>query len=376
MLILSGLLIYQVILVFVSNLFPKKKFFDFLKLALFIVPLICLCSFKGMNVGLDTDNYYDIYNNIFVYKAPTEIGFCLLMKVFKGLNLPFFVFLLFISTVTFISSAIFCYKKTSNPILTLFFLTFFGLFGFALSGIRQAFAIGIVLLGFSFYRSDKPISLISPVIAIAIAFFFHRTSLVALVIPVFLLFDIKKNAFIYIVLTCLLIGLIGPLFYSYYVIQNTSILYPSKEGTYFTLIIYALFAILLFILSRSRFSEFEQKIMGNINDKIKDKFSLFELEKEDGDFLLSYKTVTCYIVFPILILLLSVYSAVFARINYYFIAFTGVILVNTFNSKKLLKPTRYLLDILLVLFLCIYFIYSVMVKNPLHVSDYSFGPIF
>lgn len=379
MLILIGLLVYHIALLILSKFFPKTKFFDILKLALFVLPIILICSLKSINVGNDTPSYLIYYNSSINrevgYDMIKEKGFYYLMFVMRSLNAPFFVFLLVVFTFVYTCCAIFCYKKSQNPLLTLFFICYFGLLGFSLSGIRQSIAIGFILLGFSFFKYKKPVSIIAPLLAILCAFFFHRTSVLVLPVCLLLLFDMKKNSFMYILLACLIIGLSAPFVYSYVVVSSKSTLYPSREGTFFTLIIYALFAVLLIILSLPKFKETESRLFKNSKDNWFVNLLEPNITEEENEDVLSFRTASAYIVYPLVVLIVGIYSSVFSRITYYSVAFTGLLLINTINNKKFAKQTRVILTSLLVVFLCGYYAYAVLLKDPLTVSHYSFGPI-
>lgn len=375
-----GILIFDILLVFLANILPKKKICTICLLAAFVLPLILVCSLKSKNVGLDTNSYYDAYSRVLDPSIPSwmyqdDKGFVFLETIFKRLNAPYFVFLLFIYLIIFGGLALFSYKKSKNPIYVLFFMTYFGILGFSLSALRQALAIGFLMIGFAFFNEKKKISIISPLIFTLIAMSIHKTSFFILPVAILLFLKFNKKAFTYFTLCMLTLCVISPFIYSSVITIIGSNYYPSLMPSSWTLIVNILFLILTFILTNKKVLRFlEEKFTICEDSKLLKSISFINVDDNDPNNV-SYTTTVAYILYPILILSVGVYAVIFARIIYFLIPFTALFVVNLINKKELHLFSKTTLNVLLITFLVIYFIVSVLIKDPLSVAHYEFGPM-
>ena len=381
MIFLIGLLLYHVLFLLVSRFLPQKKSWKILEICLFLLPVLLICSLKGINIGLDTEGYLLFYNQTLTSLEggglPEEKGFVLFMYVFRKLNVPFFAFLIALFTIVLFGVGFFAYKKSENPLLVIFFILYFGLLGFSLSGIRQALAIGIILIGFAFYNPNKKISIIFPIIFTTIAVFFHKTSIFVypLILILLLVTNLRPRDLIYVVLVSILIAICSPAIYAYVVENIGSFLFPSKSISMWTLLIYLLFGLLVYLLSNTKTQAYIRKKTEKFDDNVVfNRINGNEVTSPEGaSFFLT--DVVAFLIYPTLVLFIGVYSPVFSRVTYFTIAFTGVLLVEVINNSRNSKTSRSIMNILLVVFLVLYFWYSVLLKDPLSVSHYEFGPI-
>lgn len=138
-----------------SNNYGDSKSRNLLFAALSFIWFIM--AFRGENVGTDTHAYLAMYNytvdpssyhDYFDIPAEFEPGFYLLQVIMKriGLDAQWLIYL----TSGFYCLSLYCFlnKYSHNRVFCLFLLTTLGLFQFAISGMRQTIAIGILLFAF------------------------------------------------------------------------------------------------------------------------------------------------------------------------------------------------------------------------------------
>lgn len=99
-------------------------------------------------------------------------------------------------------------KYSPNPMISWWCFAFIGLMMFVMQGLRQTMAMGIVLCGFIFLLKDKNMYFF---LSIALAFLFHATSLVFLVVyPLTKLqFKFNKNTIILYIAALILVLVYG-----------------------------------------------------------------------------------------------------------------------------------------------------------------------
>lgn len=379
MIYLASVLVFDIFVACIANVLPKKKILTILEIILFVLPLILICGLKSVNVGLDTPGYFASYNESITNSESGlytgDKGFLLFEFIFKSLKMPYFVFLFVSYSIVFGGAALFAYKKSTNPLLVLLFMTYFGLFGFALSALRQSIAIGLLLIGFAFYDENKPISIISPIVFTVIAAFTHKTAIFGLLVAPLLLVRYSKKTFKYLIVCLLSLTVIAPIIYSGAIVLIKSRYYPSLTGSAWTLLFYVLFCVLTFLLSNEKVIWFLNKKFGKFNSlKFLNAISFNETSEDNEKSLMT--TFATYVLYPLLILAIGVYAVIFARIIYFLIPFTAVFIVDLMNNKNINLLTRDILDVLLILFLAGYFVFAILIKDPLSVANYTIGPMF
>lgn len=379
MIYLVSVLVFDIFVACIANVLPKKKILTILEIILFVLPLILICGLKSVNVGLDTPGYFTSYNESITNSQSGlytgDKGFLLFEFIFKSLKMPYFVFLLVSYSIVFGGAALFSYKKSSNPLLVLLFITYFGLFGFALSALRQSIAIGLLLIGFAFYDENKPISIISPILFAVVATFTHKTAIFGLLVAPLLLIKYSKKTFKYLIVCLLSLTVVAPIVYSGVIVLIQSNYYPSFTGSAWTLLFYILFCVLTLLLTNQKVIEFINFKFAKFNDsKFLYKISFNETSEHNEKSFMS--TFVTYVLYPLLILAIGVYAVIFARIVYFLIPFTAVFVVDLMNKKNVNILIRNILDVLLILFLAGYFVFAILIKDPLSVANYTIGPMF
>lgn len=203
--ILYFLIIFLIIIFFV---FLKRK----TALLLSFIILSLMAGLRKYTVGADTLQFYEAFNNIGQTNDWTfsefryEYGFSLLCKILYIIfrnpqSLIFF-------TSIFINFSVFIFIKNNSKdyFLSTMLYIFLNYYFNYMNIMRQAIAIGIMLL---FYRFLKEKNYLVYLLGIIIAFFFHKTAIVGLLLIIVKIMNRYKyfNSFL------LICGIVAFLFY-------------------------------------------------------------------------------------------------------------------------------------------------------------------
>lgn len=349
--------------------FKQKKLINILCLIIPLLFMWCLCTFKSINIGSDTPVYYDSYSNAYdvssISKA-RDYGFGVLQFVCSRLHLPWIVFLGICNLPVFVGAAIFAYKKTPHPSFMPFFIYTFLIFEFALSGLRQSIATGILFIALAFFNNKKWHTWIIYYLLNIVAILMHKTSFVMLAIPLFSLIRLSKISLFYMTTVLLLTIIFIPQLECYF-FYGTSVLeyYPNNQSTNYTFVLvfalaYALAIIMLF--AKNHFVK-----INNWCDKkmCKIKFLDTILLDEDIDIennILMFKK-EYILIFPILIfLIIGLYSNTAVRGYYYSVCSFGVLFLYFVFSQKSKYLRLFLLASIMMLF-SLYFVFSFLRRS-------------
>lgn len=173
-----------------------------------VVIVILFTSLRG-DVGQDTSNYMLIYDNLDAHLGDgnngVEIGFYFFAKVIRGLGGSFNVFLFFtaIFSLSFYFWGLYqlCNAKYIIFAFMILFCDIYMYFNF--SGLRQGIALSICLLS-AHYALNKRIGLF--LLCIMLAFMFHKSSLIALLIYPLVRVNIRYGIKLFVVLMPLIIA--------------------------------------------------------------------------------------------------------------------------------------------------------------------------
>ena len=166
-----------------------------------------------------------------------------LAQIFNNAQVLIFISSLFIT----LGVASFIWKNSKSDTLSLLLYICLGLLTFSMNGMRQAIAMTICLLSFEFVKKKN---LFKFLLTIFIAFTFHRTAIVFLL--VYLLFNYKSSLF-----TNILVGVLSVVFllntnriaetYDYFTGKDYSLSPEFESGGFVTVLIYVIIIILSLI---------------------------------------------------------------------------------------------------------------------------------
>lgn len=364
----------------------KQKYKILFCIALFL-PLILLCSFKNINVGNDTQGYYNYYwglKELSEYQTGYfEKGFHIFSYIFARLKVPLTIYMLVCYSIVYVPFILISYKWINKPSLVAFSLFLFLFTNFALSALRQSISIGICLFGFFlfylFYKKKDTlhlsIGITLQIIFITIAYFFHRSALIFIVVPLLCLYRnrLLKNPFL-LIAVMLLFSLVSPYFYGIIDnLLNRSIVDSSRSKFFLNLgfstwITYALLLV-SHLLTASTNGKFD--MLYSRYPKIKPYLMNPLTEESDNNRELEIMSQNLSVLYLLFLTLFSV-SNVFKRIVMYlvpFICFSYAFLFNRVGNKRIEK-------ILLFASFCgliIYAYFATIKSGYLTVSNYEFG---
>lgn len=196
----ASLILFAVISNFINKTNPtKSKGFDLISMRILFVILFAIMGFRTVDVGVDTYNYSYIFQLIsgasyaklmsagFFYES-MEIGYALLAKTCSLIVDDYYFFQVVVSGIFCLLCYNFIKENTSNYIFSTLIFSAIGIYLFSFNGMRQAFAIAIVINAWMFLKKNK--YCLCAVISV-FATFIHLSSIFFIV--AFLTYYYRKN---------------------------------------------------------------------------------------------------------------------------------------------------------------------------------------
>lgn len=331
------------------------------------IAVFLLFALRNVSVGRDVVAYENAYKmtqqvkwNDFDY-IYFEVGYILLMKICIGLGMPFQLFLAMVSLMIIAPIFLFIKQFSKNPTLSILIWICYIYFEFCLTGLRQALAMSIVLIGIKYLLSAKKYPLIKFSLLVILASLFHKGALIAFAILAILYVKKLWHAII------ALLGALVVLFVfrsSLFVLMkdlfekdsfNTSAeIYIGANIIFLVLI--AIFMIFVFTLNKEENLLYQDTLLGDGKAKTKSNFNI--------NFLLLKMYLTSIIVALFFGMETSARSYMF---------FNQAIIVLLPNSiEKMDKKSKTLSYILFGVFFIVFFILETLVPNNFDIVPYKF----
>ena len=163
---------------------------------------LAVLGLRSSSVGIDTINYQNIYmsrlNENFSYLLKYNwydgVGHSLIIFLFRKLGLPWQMYVLFMAAIYIVPIMYVAYIKTNNPFFALTIFILSGSWTYSMSTMRQAAAMGIVIIAFLYI--NRPIKCF---LYLLLAATFHVSALIS-----FLLYFVskiplnKKNVYVWL----------------------------------------------------------------------------------------------------------------------------------------------------------------------------------
>ena len=172
----------------------QKNIIRFLILSLFL--LFFVCVFRGISVGTDTVSYLQIYNRyarepvrLSVVFGGHEYLFSLIYHYLGRIGISYRIILMIQSALFLCPIGWVLFKQGGRPIEKLLFLFLLGFYFGSFNIVRQSIAISFAFLGYYFIENKKYFSF---VISFFIAWGFHLTSLLILVVIILKYINLNK----------------------------------------------------------------------------------------------------------------------------------------------------------------------------------------
>lgn len=181
----------------------NNKIIFYFSLSVFTI----LVGFRGLNVGVDTEGYYFIYEDIGTngYHGYPEVLYGYLNYFFYQCGFSFFLFQwgMSILTLIFISKVVRRNSPHLNFSLFVLYASFF--IFYSMNVTRQLLAVAIVLYAYSLlYNGKKKLF----VLWVLIAFLFHYSAIISLVAILLQKIEVNKKIFWGGLLTSIFMGLL------------------------------------------------------------------------------------------------------------------------------------------------------------------------
>ena len=360
------LIIIPTLLYLLEDLIPTKRNY-FRKLA--IAFIIIMASLR-YNFGVDYSTYYEVFSKIQtgIFNGKFELGYLMLNKIISqlGLHFNFLLFIIALFNYILLYFTIEDNIKKYKWLSILIFLTYFDIFFYSLSAIRQSIVMSIFLYSSKYIITKKPIKFF---VWLFIGSFFHWTSI--LLIPVYFIYQklylfTKKKALFFVISSVgiyllfvnnllKLSNFVGGKVEYYLFIHQADI--PSN---YFSAgIMLLLTIILIFISERMK------------TNKI---FIEGSMKKLDSD-IITFPFIALLIYFVLQIAQRIKYFSALPRIQMYFYPFMILAIPQSISLMK--KKEKYFVIYSLIIFLSFIFLYKYSEINQYAEQYYqSFRLIF
>lgn len=166
-----------------SLLYAFNRKYPKIYLSMVFIPLAFIMGFRSLNVGIDTENYYELFE-LFKnerwdyllsksYHNGAETGFLCICKLFSYISSNYFDFQLAIAVFYCIGWSIFIYRETKAPIFGLALFLGLDMYFQAFNISRQMFMIMLSVLAYPLFRGDKKIL---PIVVIFLLAQIHTTA--------------------------------------------------------------------------------------------------------------------------------------------------------------------------------------------------------
>ena len=181
------MLVYYILFLFVvvCMISGNEKTYPNKNLKVLFLLVYCITAFRSFSIGTDTKGYIEEYISGDYFLRSVDQGFSYLNLCLKELGLSPRLYLMLVSLIiilpvfTFISR----YLKEGKSFAVLLYLTI-GNFTFNLAGMRQSLAIAFILIGLVlFNRIERTLpKYIIVILAIYLAYMFHYTAIVCILL--------------------------------------------------------------------------------------------------------------------------------------------------------------------------------------------------
>ena len=242
-----------------------------LKLLCFIT--FCILGFRSYSIGSDTSSYIEEYISGDYFMRGVDQGFSYFNFWLHELGLSPRLYLMIVSLIIILPVFAFisCYSQSKKSFTVLLYLTI-GNFTFNLAGMRQSLAIAFILIGLLlFNRIERTLPKYIIVIStIYLAYIFHYTAIVCILLIPLLCFSEKSFPKGYKLIKILLIALPFIIMYSTkYVANIVNFFMISKYEYYeadfgdanvisYIVIPYCMYLYTLFLYFRSHSSDWKK----------------------------------------------------------------------------------------------------------------------
>lgn len=216
--------------------------------------VLFMLSLRGEKVGSDTPVYLYHFEKISRFSIEqifeqyeNEYGYYLLNKAISFFTKNNQIFLAIIAIICVAPVAHLYAKNSENAMLTIAIFIISSNFPILFSGLRQSIALAVVAISYKYIKEKK---LWKFLLLILLAFFFHKSALVALLLyPMYHMKITKPKLFVFIPIIATVFVFNKPIFeFMIQFLGEYGENYSAKEtGAYAMIVLFALFVLLAYI---------------------------------------------------------------------------------------------------------------------------------
>lgn len=362
-----GLIFFWALWCNVSKTSKFNKKHENLFLNVVWVAMFLMCVLRDPSVGRDVESYEIVYQMTadvpfsdfnYVY---FEKGYILLMKICLALNVSFQGFIVVVYAIILVPLYFYIRDFSTDKFLSVLIYVCYIFFEFNMTGIRQAIATSIVLIGYMLYIKAPKYKRLLLFVFITIAVTFHSG---AFICYLFLVTSYIKTMLMYIVAVC---GLTVVVFFTRNLfMQYIKVLFEKDSmnenaGLYIGLNFLFTFALSVvfvycYVMKKKRYSTIYNKL--NSEEKAQEDFLMKTDETNIKLFLLG---ITAMILFG---------SDTAAR-SYMLLSQTVVVLLpNSLNAFD--KDNKRIIKLIVVGFFVVFFFTNTLIPNNFDIVPYKF----
>ena len=384
---LSIPIILFVVDLFANKLIKNKKAKNILIFVLSSVILSCICGFRSISVGSDTESYYLFYKEcgelepkiLLTRNSHYEKGFIIYNLLFAKLHVPFFMFNIITSIIIIVPVVAFCFRYSKYPMLSLCLYVCFGCFTLNMSGIRQSLSCGICILSLliSGLFKNKFIKIL-PALLILPAILIHKSSIFFVLIYILSFIKIKKrnSLFIFLIVFLAYILLMPSIVsFGYYYFTDLYSAYsfdpPSGIVSFSgTTLLYASFLVILVLFESFSYPFNDNSVLNKVFFKHPIPY-LFTTQIEHNVASI-YGFPFALFLFQVIFNLADVYLKLASRLALYGgIGFCVIFPNFLYKVFKGDNRNNLIWQSLLVIFACLYFFFTTLRMNYLNLMPYG-----
>lgn len=327
-----------------DNILQKEDYIKEEKkiIAVFFILFFLLLALRRQDIGIDLKNYITMFKRVRGLKYSeltrfrTELGYSALNKFILDIKNDFQLFLAVVAFITVLPLGLLYYKESENALVSIGIFINLSVFNMYFSGLRQAIAIAISVLAFYCVKNKK---LIWFLLCVFLAYSFHRSAVVLLVLYPLYHLKLTKKSLISIIPVMSVIFIFKDKVFNFllnYFADEYQTRYGNEEsnGAYMMLLLFVIFLIYSYFM---------------IDDSLADK-NIWGLRN-------IMLLATCLQFFASL-------NSVAMRVNYYFIPYIPLLISKVYyTSNEENKKVVTIANIIMIVFFFGYFFYTAYTGN-------------
>lgn len=298
--------------------------------------LLAILMLRHETVGVDTKNYLGKFKQAssFSFKELFEFyeeeqGYYLLNKIISIFSKNKQIFLAIIAIISLVPVAHLYMKNSENAMLTIATFLIVSNFSMLFSGLRQAIALAIVAISYKYIKEKKFWRFL---LLVLLAFFFHKSALIALLLyPMYHMNITKPKLLVFIPIIGIVFVFNKPIFeFLLQFLGEYGENYSATEtGAYMMIVLFAIFVFLSYFAPDD--SKMDKETIGLRN----------------------------IMVLALTMQTFALASTVAMRMNYYNIMFVPLLMPKIFNRCHERNRKAYqFLELAIIVFFIVYYFYT------------------